>query len=255
MLAFIKNWLNRRIINNSCMTPHDWDEAFSYLPLLKGFSAPDIQKLKELAVLFMHHKSFEGAKGFIVTPVMQRIISLQACLPILHLGIESYKNFVTIILYPSGFITSRSVIDENGVVDNDRVHATGEAWVRGPLILAWDDAESAGEIDGENLVIHEFAHKLDMQNGAANGFPPLHSNIRVSDWVEAFTKGYEHFERKCNADTLYGINCYGATSPAEFFAVFSEVFFERPAVLKKHYSDIHDLLELYYRQTPITRLG
>lgn len=123
------------------------------------------------------------------------------------------------------------------------------------MILAWDDSEIAGEVDGKNLVIHEFAHKLDMQNGVANGFPPLHSNMRVNDWVKAFTKGYDHFERKCNGDQLYGISCYAATSPAEFFAVFSEVFFERPAVLKKHYSDIHDLLEQYYRQTPIFRLG
>ena len=115
MLTFIKNWLNRRIINNSTMTQHDWDEAFSYLPLLKAFSESEIQKLKELTVLFMHHKTFEGARGLVVTPVMQRVISLQACLPILNLGLERYQNFVTIIIYPSGFITSRSVTDENGV--------------------------------------------------------------------------------------------------------------------------------------------
>ena len=254
MFTFIKNWLNRRIINSSSMTQDDWDEAFSYLPLLKDFSAAEIKKLKELTILFMHHKSFEGARGLLVTPIMQRVISLQACLPILNLGLERYQNFITIIIYPSGFITSRMVTDKNGVVDNDRVHTTGEAWIRGPVILAWDDAEIAGKIDGHNLVIHEFAHKLDMQNGAANGYPPLHSNMRVNDWVNAFTKGYEHFKHKCHADKLHGISCYGATSPAEFFAVFSEVFFERPAILKKQYPDIHNLLELYYRQTPITRL-
>ena len=76
MFSFIKNWLNRRIISNLTMTQHDWDEAFSYLPLLKGFSEPNIQKLKELTILFMHHKTFEGARGLVVTPVMQRVISL-----------------------------------------------------------------------------------------------------------------------------------------------------------------------------------
>ena len=116
MFSFINNWLNRRIIKNSIMTQRDWDEAFFYLPLLKGFSESEIQKLKELTILFMHHKTFEGAKGFIVTPLMQRVISLQACFPILNLGLERYQNFVTIIIYPSGFITSRSVTDENGVV-------------------------------------------------------------------------------------------------------------------------------------------
>ncbi len=254
MLAFIKNWSNRRIIKNSTMEPHDWDDAFSYLPLLKGLSEFEIKKLKELTILFMHHKTFEGAQGLVVTAIMKQVVSLQACLLILHLDLEYYKNFFTIIIYPSGFITSRTVTDESGVVDNVRVNTLGEAWIRGPVILAWDDVEIAGQVDGENLVIHEFAHKLDMQNGAANGFPPLHSNMRVNDWAKTFTKGYENFKHKCHADKLYGINCYAATSPAEFFAVFSEVFFERPEILKKHYADIHDLLEQYYRQTPLTRL-
>ncbi len=254
MFSSIKNWLNRRIINNSPMTQHDWDEAFSYLPLLKGFSEPEIQKLKELSILFMHHKTFEGAQGLIVTSVMKQVIALQACLLVLHLDLECYKNFVTIIIYPSGFVTSRNVTDESGVVDNIRVNTLGESWIRGPVILAWDDVKIAGKVDGENLVFHEFAHKLDMQNGVANGYPPLHSDMRVNDWVEAFTKGYKDFKHKCHADKLYGINCYAATSPAEFFAVFSEVFFERPEILKKHYADIHDLLEQYYRQTPLTRL-
>lgn len=254
MFTFIKNWLNRRIIQRSNIAPQEWARTFTYLPLLKGLSTDDLHRLKELSILFMHHKTFVGAKGLNVSPIMQRIISLQACLPILNLGLACYDNFITIIIYPSGFITLRSVTDENGVVDNDKSHTTGEAWLRGPVILAWDDSLTAGKIDGENLVIHEFAHKLDIQNGAANGFPPLHANMRIHDWVTAFTNGFEHFKQKCNGDNLYGISCYGTTSPAEFFAVFSETFFERPAILKKHYPDIHNLLEQYYRQSPLLRL-
>jgi Mlc titration factor MtfA (ptsG expression regulator) len=105
---------------------------------------------------------------------------------------------------------------------------SGEAWQRGPVILAWDKTEYAGYIDGCNLVIHEFAHKLDMQNGIANGFPPMHPDI--------------------------GIDHYAASSPAEFFAVLSEIFFERPDLLRRHYGAVFEQMKRYYRQDPLSRL-
>lgn len=253
MFSWIKDWLNQRIISRSGIKEAEWHHAFACLPLLKGLNPEEIARLRELSILFMHHKLFEGAQGLEITQHMRMLISLQACLPVLNLGLGCYKNFVTIIVYPSGFITKRLVMDENGIVDHDHAHATGEAWQRGPVILAWDDSESAGIIDGENLVIHEFAHKLDMQNGIANGFPPLHADMRIPDWVNTFTQGYEDFLHKCHGDNLHGINCYGATSPAEFFSVMSEVFFERPDIIHKYYPEIHRQLELYYRQRPITR--
>lgn len=253
--VLFKNNQNARIIKNSTITQQQWDEAYRSLPILKGLSAEENKSLKELCILFIHDKTFEGAQGFEITPKVLLIISLQACLPILKLGLDCYKTFSTIIVYPAGFKTNRKVTDENGIVDYDRTHLLGESWLSGPIILSWYDTETAGKIDGSNLVIHEFAHKLDMQNGVANGFPPLHSGLKLNDWVREFTKAFEYFERKCTGNDLHGIDCYSATSPAEFFSVFSEVFFERPDRIKKHFPEIHTLLELYYRQTPISRLS
>lgn len=250
-----KNWFDNSIIKNSSISQQQWDEAYRDLPLLKGLSDAEKKSLQELSILFMHQKNFEGAQGFEITPHMLMVISLQACLPILKLGLDCYKNFSTVIVYPSGFKTNRKEIDENGIVDHDRTHKLGESWLRGPVILSWDDTRAGGIIDGSNLVIHEFAHKLDMQNGVANGFPPLHKGVKRSDWVNGFTKAYDYFERKCNGDELHGIDCYAATDPAEFFSVFSEMFFEKPAVIRKHFPEVYILLEEYYQQTPIRRLS
>ena len=103
-------------------------------------------------------------------------------------------------------------------------------------------------------MIHEFAHKLDMQNGDANGFPPLHPGMDLKAWTEAFSVGFEDLQHRCSNGMHIGIDCYAASSPAEFFAVLSEVFFERPDVLQRHYVKVFEQLRLYYRQDPSTRL-
>ena len=255
MLNFIRNWFERRIIQGSTITPVQWDEAFSALPLVHSLTTDEKHALRELAILFMHHKVFEGAQGFVVTQSMALIIALQACLPILKLGFGGYKGWYSVIIYPSGFAPKRVVTDEAGVEHHLQSNLSGESWQRGPVVLAWDDTEYAGIIDGHNLVIHEFAHKLDMQNGVANGFPPLHKGMDRSAWVAAFSAGFEDFQAKCEHGRHIGIDCYAATSPAEFFAVLSEVFFERPDIISHHYGRIYDCLRQYYRQDPLTRFS
>lgn len=254
MFKFIQNWRNRRIIQRSAVTALQWEKAFSSLPLLKGLTASEIESLKELVILFLHHKDFEGTHELEVTDEMKLIIALQACLPILKLGWGGYDGWVTVIVYPAGFAPSRVVRDEYGVEHHVQSSLSGEAWQRGPVVLAWSQTEHAGVIDGYNLVIHEFAHKLDMQNGTANGFPPLHRNMSVSAWTKALSEGFEYSRGKCDRGKHIGIDCYAASSPAEFFAVLSEVFFERPEVVKKRYPEIYELFCLYYRQDPLQRL-
>lgn len=255
MFKFIRNWLDRSVIQKSNITSVEWQQAFIALPLLKGLSVEDKKSLQNLAILFLHHKVFEGAQGFVVTQSMALIIALQACLPILKLGFERYSGWVSVIVYPSGFAPTRIITDEAGVEHMEKTHLLGESWQHGPVVLAWDESAQAGIIDGKNLVIHEFAHKLDMQNGKANGYPPLHNNMKTDRWVAAFTAGYEDFQQKCDRGLSIGIDCYAATSPAEYFAVLSEVFFEHPAVLQQHYADIYQQLRQYYRQDPFVRLG
>lgn len=225
------------------------------LPLLIGLTASEKQRLQELAILLLHHKVYEGAQGLVVTQPMRLIIALQACLPVLNLGLGGYGGWVSVIVYPAGFAPRRAFTDEYGVQHSVVSDLSGESWQRGPMVLAWDATENAGIIDGHNLVIHEFAHKLDMQNGQANGFPPLHSGMVSAAWAEVFSAGFDDFQHKCSGGKHIDIDCYAATSPAEFFAVWSEVFFERPDVLQKHYAAIYDQLRQYYRQDPLVRLS
>jgi len=255
MFNLIRNWLDRRIIQRSRITPEEWEDAFSTLPLLQGMSKKEQNRLQELAILFLHQKAIEGAHGLVMTQPMVLIIALQACLPILELGLNSYAGWYSVIVYPSGFAPKRMIVDEYGVEHQVQSGLSGESWLRGPVILSWDDTEYAGVIDGDNLVIHEFAHKLDMQNGQANGFPHLHPDMNPTAWTEALHTGFEDFQDKCDRHKHIGINCYGASSPAEFFAVLSEAFFERPDVILNHYPAIFEQLKLYYRQDPLGRLG
>ena len=254
MFQFIRNWRNRRIIRRSTVSEAQWQQAIVSLPLLKGFTDSEIERLKELAILFLYHKEFEGAHDLEVTQEMKLIIALQACLPILKLGWGGYDGWITVIVYPAGFMPTRVIRDEYGVEHHVQSSLSGEAWQRGPVVLAWSQTEHAGVIDGHNLVIHEFAHKLDMQNGAANGFPPLHRNMSIPAWTRALSEGFEVSKQKCDRGKHIGMDCYAASSPAEFFAVLSEVFFERPAVVKQRYPDIYDQFCQYYRQDPLQRL-
>lgn len=254
MFGWIRRWREQRILQRSEITPAQWQQTFTALPLLRGYSEAELQRLRELAILFLHRKLFEGAADLVVSEAMTLIIAVQACIPILKLDIDCYDGWLTVIIYPAGFAPQRVVRDEFGVVHNVQSHLSGEAWQRGPVVLAWDATEHAGVIDGHNLVIHEFAHKLDMQTGEANGFPPLHADMSSTRWFQVFSEGFSDFQDKCSRGEPIGIDCYAATLPAEFFAVLSEVFFERPELIAQHYAAIYAQLCQYYRQDPQARL-
>lgn len=253
MFQIIEDWLNRRTIKRSTITSAQWAEVFASLPLIRGLQSDEMRRLQDLVILFCHHKIFEGAHGLVITQPMKLTIAVQACLPILKLGLAWYDGWVAVIVYPGGFAPKRIVRDEYGVEHHVQSNLAGEAWQRGPVVLAWDEAKHAGIIDGHNLVIHEFAHKLDMQNGEANGFPPLHPAMDSIAWTSAFSAGFNDFRHKCSTGENIGIDCYGASSPAEFFAVLSEVFFERPEITHQHYAAVYEQLKQYYRQDPLTR--
>ena len=255
MLKHFRNWLDRRVVERSLFTDAQWQSALARLPLLSGLNDDERAKLRELVILFCHRKSFEGAHGLTVTDEMVLLIALQACLPILELGLDAYDGWSSVIIYPTGFVPEHSYVDEYGVEHHVRAEMSGEAWERGPVLLSWDDIGWAGETDGYNLVIHEFAHKLDMLNGSVNGFPPLHPGMSASTWSDIFSQGFRDFAGKCDAGIDVGIDCYASESPAEFFAVMSEVFFERPELLQRHYPSVYMQLNLYYRQDPLVRTG
>lgn len=229
-----------------------WHTAEARLPFLAHLSAAERQQLRVLALDFIRGKAWQGAQGLVLTLEMQMEIALQACLLILKRSPTEYDGWVEIIIYPGDFVIPRQEMDEAGVVHEYDDTVLGEAWDGGPLILSWQDVEQGDAIadDGINVVIHEFAHKLDMITGEADGMPPLPDAAARRRWIAAFEPAYLHFCERVDAgeDTL--IDPYASTAPAEFFAVLSEVFFEQPVVLQQEYPAVHAELAAFYGQTP-----
>jgi len=254
MFSFLSSWWRERIIRRSSITQQQWRRAIARLPLLQNLTEAEKEKLIRLSILFLHYKVFEGAHDLEVTLEMKLTIALQACLPILQLGIDWYDGWISIIVYPSQFVPERKYVDEYGVEHSSRSVLSGESWHKGPVVLSWEDTEHAGVIDGDNLVIHEFAHKLDVLNGKTNGFPPLHPGMDPAVWSKALSDAYEDLLDRYEEGKKIAIDSYAVSSPAEFFAVFSEVFFERPNVVNTYYPDVYEQFKQFYRQDPLLRL-
>lgn len=250
MLGWLRRWRERRILANSAVGENAWTRAFAGLPLLDRLSPAERVRLRELATLFLHDKDVQGVGGLQLTEPMRLLIALQACLPVLHLGLDWYDDWVSVLVYPDEFLVTHRWEDEDGVVHVGEGPLSGEAWDRGPVILSWSDVCEAGGLDGFNLVIHEFAHKLDMRNGGANGFPPLHRGMDPAVWSQAFNAAYRDFLEREAGDAELPLDEYAAESPAEFFAVASEAFFEQPDRLGHHYPEVYRQLSLFYRQDP-----
>lgn len=248
-----KEWRRRRILKRIRIPEHTWREAFSRLAVLRKLSNEELMRLRELATLFLHEKVLEGAAGLILTEAMRVTIALQACLPVLNLGLDWYAGWVSVIIYPTGFVPSREYTDGSGVVHRTRHALSGESWLRGPVILSWSDMASTKASTGHNLVIHEFAHKLDMLDGSANGIPPLHRGMSVKAWADTFSKAYADFQDRIDRGEETVIDSYGAEDPGEFFAVLSEVFFECPFDIKQTYPEVYRQLSAFYRQDPAAR--
>ncbi len=225
-----------------------WLETTDKLPLLASLDAVEMAKLRVLSTLLVHRKTFFGAQELEVTPEMEIIIAAQASVEILELGIDSYNGWEEIIVYPAAFKVEREVQDDFGLIRNEQNVLSGEAWGQGPVILSWDDVErdSFTLREGHNVVIHEFAHKLDMLNGRANGMPPLHPDMPIEEWTTSLSAAYQHLIKRL--EHHHGeINAYAATNPAEFFAVMCEYFFTAPDTLKKHYPKVFKELRAYFR--------
>ena len=249
--ARIRYFLHRHAI------PHDlWAKATEQLVVLQGMTAVEKAHLRELATLFLHEKQFVGVQELQLTDAMCLSIAALACLPALGLGIACLSGWTEIIVYPGAFRVSRDEKDAAGVVHHQEQALVGESWSRGPLIVSWDDVEQdmQGKQSGRNVVIHEIAHKLDVLNGAADGFPPLHRDMDIEAWSSSLSAAYESLVRQVQHHHRACINPYAATNPAEFFAVISEYFFCSPQLLHTHFADVYRQLRFYYRQDPLQRI-
>ncbi len=242
-------WLAGRAATPVTVSEAQWAAAEANLPLLDHLSDEERQSLRQLSAAFIAQKQWSAGGGLLLMPEIQLQIALQACVLVLHLGLERYGDWLGVIVYPGDFLIPRAVTDEMGIVHEYQDAVLGEAWAGGPVLISWFDVpEEAG---GANSVIHEFAHKLDMTNGAADGVPELPAATRRA-WQAAFQPAYEDFCRRVRIAELSGretpLDPYAAEHPAEFFAVMSEAFFETPALLREEYPAVYEQLRGYYRQ-------
>lgn len=252
----------------------DWRKTVAALPFLQGLTEAENAELRRKAAWLLASKTFSGAHGMEVTDDMMLSIAAQASLPILALDTAWYEGWTEIILYPGDFLIPRTEVEESGVVHEYVQEASGEAWDGGPVILSWEAASLSGEAAGINVVIHEFAHKLDCRSGEADGMPHLGgTNIRYGHWRRVLEASFDAFEQALTAvedaiphdvdpespeaapwyDAL-PMDPYAATDPAEFFAVSSETFFIDPKPLAAQLPEWYALLCAFYRQDPMLRL-
>jgi Mlc titration factor MtfA (ptsG expression regulator) len=250
-MGLIRNWQRKRTLEKARIDEVLWQDVLAGLPFLRGLPAADLARLRELAVLFLAEKEMHGADGFELTDEVRLSIALQACLPILNLGLDHYDDWVGVVVYAGEFTVTREEMDEDGVMHEVEEELSGEAWDGGPVVLSWQDASMTKA--GYNVVIHEFAHKLDMRNGNADGFPQPHESMDVKDWSEVFGAAYDAFCRQVEADQPTLVDPYAAEHPAEFFAVMSEMFFTHSAVLARDWPALYEQLARYYRQDPAER--
>ncbi len=245
----------RYILHRHSIAHELWAEVTETLAVLQGMTAVEKAHLRELATLFLYEKRFVGVQELQLSNAMCLMIAAQACLPVLRLGIDCLSGWIDIIVYPGAFQICRDEIDDTGVVHHQVRALIGESWSRGPLVLSWDDVEKDSQRKqlGRNVVIHEISHKLDMLNGSADGFPPLHLGMVIPEWTTALKIAYELLEARVENHHRVCINPYAASSPAEFFAVISEYFFCSPEILNSHFPDVYHQLTLYYRQDPLLR--
>ena len=236
-----------------------WLQTLQRYPFLARLSLPEQGKLRALSALFLDQKQFHGAHGLEVTDAMAIDIAAQACLPLLHLGdaakaLDWYDDFVTIVVHPGEAVARRKMVDEAGVVHEHAQVMLGEAMERGPVMLSWQHIANAHEntARGHNVVVHEFVHKLDMRSGDANGCPPLPSRADQADWHDTMHAAYDHFCEQVAMAERFGaatpwLDAYGATAPAEFFAVACEAYFVNRERFTQEFSTLTPLFDRFFQ--------
>lgn len=229
----------------------DWNAALRDCPYAAALSQNDQTRLRKLVAHFLAVKTFESAHDIEVTPTMKLRIALHACLPILNLGLASYDNFEGIVMYPGDFRVRRETVDEHGVWHEGLDELCGESLDRGPIVLSWNSLQSESGAHGQDLVIHECAHKLDFTTAVVSGTVGLPAGVSGEKWSREWLKAYRHFCREVERGAPTHIDPYAANDPAEFFAVLSETFFTVPHWIADDYPAVYELLARFYQQDPL----
>jgi len=250
-------WLRRRRRSRLLTRPFPdaWRRHLTPLAFYASLDPDERERLERIAQVLVAEKNWEGCDGLVVTDEIRVVIAAQAALLILELEHDYYGDVASILVFPTSFETPFETHLENGIVGEGYEHQ-GEAWYRGPVALAWDSAQH-GPIDprdGHNLVLHEFAHHLDAGNGFFDGTPLLGRRADYDEWRRVMTEAYEQLQDDVDAGRRTVLDPYGATNEAEFFAVATETFFEKPRRLARRHPELYAVLRDYFRQDPLRRL-
>ena len=252
MTGWWRRWRDGRTLERRAIPETLWQLTLARYPFLASRSEAGRQRLRELATLFLAQKEFHGARGLEVSDEMAVAIAAQACLPALELGLEWYEGFVGIVVHADAVVARREIEDEDGVVHAYDEELSGEAMSGGPVMLAWRDVDEAGEsaATGYNVVVHEFAHVIDMRGGVTARLDEVGTESTHGAWLNALADEYETFAAKVDADEETFLDPYGAEALEEFFAVASEAFFVAPTELLSEEPNTYGLLKSFFRQDP-----
>jgi hypothetical protein len=230
-----------------------WQATLARYPFLAARPAAELEALRDLAARFLAGKEFHGANGLAITDGMALAIAAQAVLPVLHLGLTWYDDFVGIVVHPGEVLARRTVTDESGIVHHYDEVLAGEAMEQGPVMLSWQDVEGAGATaeQGYNVVIHEFIHKIDMRDGAPDGCPPLPSGAARRAWLSVMQAEYETFREKVIVADRFGgqapwLDAYAAEAISEFFAVACEAYFVNRLRFEAEFPALVPLLDSFF---------
>lgn len=251
MFGFFKKRRRERL--KTALFPREWEPILEKnVPLYGRLSEADRREIHGHILVFLAEKSFEGCGGLTLTDEIKVTIAAQACLLLLHRDTGYYRRLITILVYPSAYMAKGVESLGGGFVLEGEEGRLGEAWTDGVVVLSWDDVKSgASDIkDGHNVVLHEFAHQLDQEDGVADGAPILDRRSRYVAWARVLGTEYEQLRQSSRRGKKSVLDGYGATKPAEFFAVATECFFEKPVQMKRKHPELYEELKEYYRQDP-----
>ena len=232
--------------------PHEWEMIVrKNVPLYNRLPALLKNQLHGLVQVFLSEKKFEGCGGLLLTDEIKVTIATQACILLLNRKTSIFKKLHTILVYPSTYIAK--TLSSDGIITNEG-HSIrlGESWRNGPVVLAWDSVRgrTSNIEDAHNVVLHEFAHQLDQEDGSADGAPVLKNRSSYITWAKILSREYESLKNIEKNGAWSYIDIYGAKNPAEFFAVVTEAFFEKPRQLKKKHPELYNELCGYYNLDP-----
>lgn len=251
-------WRRQQILRTRPIPDPLWQNLTTSLDLLSGMTPAELGRLRELTTLLDHTKRFSGAHSFAVNRQVRVAILAQAAVLVMGRrlrGLDPFPGWETVIVYPGAFVARHTWVDDAGVEHHAEYAADGEATDFGPVLISWDDARPGARDHGKgrNVVVHEFAHKLDFENLSAAGYPALPGHMSTRQWSESWQGAFDDFNHSLAQPGREAFDPYAASDPAEFFAVLSEAFFLRPAHLAQTFPSVFNQLRDFYGQDPRPR--